>query len=100
MLAMVLIDTPPSTTAGIIAAIGTMLTAVAVVISALTLLIPILRRTRELNEKTEQVHTLVNQAHTDLTNYQSALIAFIQQQGLTAPTDQSKPPVAPTSPQG
>jgi C4-dicarboxylate-specific signal transduction histidine kinase len=108
MLAMVLVDTPPSTAAGIIAAIGTMLTAASVVITALTLFIPLVRRTRELQRTTEQldrktteVHTLVNQQHTDLTNYQAALLEFIRKQGLTAPDDQSRPvSVAPETPPG
>lgn len=83
---------PPSTWAGIIAAIGTMLTAVALVITAWTNH----RNTRRVECKVEEVqktgqevHKIVNQERTDRLNYQAALIRALEAKGIDVPVDQS-----------
>lgn len=81
----------PSSTAGVVTAIATVLTALGGVIAALALLIPILRETRANGHQTREIHTIVNQQRTDSLNYQRALIRALADRGIDIPVDQSLP---------
>jgi hypothetical protein len=78
------VSVAPSTAAGIITAIATVLMALATVLGALPLLIKTWRQSKE-------IHKIVNQQQTDLRNYQAALIRTIEHDGGTVPIDQSAP---------
>lgn len=72
----------PSSAAGIITAVGTMITAMGGLVLAFTVLIPLLRTARA-------THKLVNQQHTDLKNYQRALVRALVDNNIPVPVDQS-----------
>lgn len=76
---------PDSTLAGVITAIGTLVTASALVITAIGGFLT----ARRIDRKVETVHSLVNQQHTDLKNYQRTLIRALEDKGITVPIDQS-----------
>lgn len=85
---------PSSTLAGIITAIGTLLTAVALVITAWTTNRNTKRvecKVDEVQKTNQEVHKIVNQQHTDLKNYQAALIRALESRGIEVPVDQSAP---------
>jgi uncharacterized membrane protein YhiD involved in acid resistance len=79
---------PPSTAAGVIAAIGTVFTALALVITATAGLLA----ARRVGRKVDEVHIMVNQQRTDMQNYQRALISALTKAGVDVPADQSVDP--------
>lgn len=82
----------PSTFAGIITAVATVITALGGLILAFAVIIPILRRTKAVEDKIDGVHKIVNQQQTDLRNYIRALQRSIKDQGGSIPIDQSITP--------
>jgi hypothetical protein len=79
---------PGSTVAGIITAIGTVLTALALVINAYTAW----RRDKRIESKVDTVHTIVNQQRTDMQRYIRALSATLKEHNIELPIDQSIDP--------
>jgi len=79
-----LADTAPSTGAGIITAIATVITALGGLILAFSVLLPILKQVK-------QVHTIVNQQRTDQQRYNIALVELLKKHGIEVPIDQSLP---------
>jgi hypothetical protein len=74
-----------SSVAGIIAAVGTLITSLALLVGAIPLLLKTLRDLR-------QVHEIVNQQRTDMQRYQRALVASLIAHGIDVPVDQSIDP--------
>jgi hypothetical protein len=108
MLALVAAVAPPSTSAGIVTSIATVITALGGLVLAVGVLIPILRTsnktleaTHDVAEKVQVVHTLVNQQKTDgerfriaLVQHSKALEKLLAAQGIPfpeIPVDQSLP---------
>jgi predicted amino acid-binding ACT domain protein len=81
---MVLLEVAPSTGAGIVTAIATVITALGGLILAIAVLIPNLRTTRT-------IHTIVNQQRTDAQRYNIALSELLKKHGIEVPIDQSLP---------
>ena len=86
---------PGSTLAGIITAIGTVLTATALVINACA----VWRRDKRIERKVDSaehkidgVHTIVNQQRTDMQRYIRAQSALLTANGIELPIDQSIDP--------
>lgn len=77
-----------SSVAGIIAAIGTMLTAVALVVNA----VAAWRRDKRIEGKVDGVHVIVNQQRTDMQRYIRALTLRLDEEGIPIPVDQSIDP--------
>jgi hypothetical protein len=86
-----LVNTAPSTVAGIITASATVLTALGGVILAISVLIPNLRLMRRTANQVETVHTIVNQQRTDQQRYNIALVQLLKKNGIEVPVDQSLP---------
>jgi hypothetical protein len=74
-----------SSVAGIIAAVGTLITSVTLLAGAVPLLIKAIRDLRS-------VHQIVNQQRTDMQRYQRALVASLKEHGIDIPVDQSIDP--------
>lgn len=70
-----------SSWAGVIGAIGSVITAAGVLVTAFRLY-PLLQHAR-------QIHTIVNQQRTDLLRYQRELIDALAAHGITVPKDRS-----------
>lgn len=93
----------PSTFAGTVTAVATVITALGGLFLALAVFVPTLRETRkavaasdkavlasaEVKESIAEVHTIVNQQRTDMLNYQRALVRLLNKHGIEVPEDQS-----------
>lgn len=87
----VLVEVAPSTGAGLVTAVATVITALGGLVLAIGVLIPILRNTRDTKAQVQSVHTIVNQQHTDQQRYIIALTEILRAQGIEVPVDQSLP---------
>lgn len=74
----------PSTLAGVITAIGVVITALGGLVAAFTVFLPILRNVKE-------THKIVNQDRTDMLKFQRTLIRTLVAHGIAVPEDQSLP---------
>jgi hypothetical protein len=90
----------PSTPAGLVTAVGTVIIALTALVAAVGGLIPILRSTKKMaktvaatNATVEVVHTIVNQQRTDAQRYNIALCELLKKHGIEIPIDQSLPVV-------
>jgi hypothetical protein len=79
----------PSSVAGIITAVATVLTACGGVAATLVVLIPILRGTRANAAQIAEVHVMVNQRLTDAQRYQERLMEELVSRGIAIPRDTS-----------
>ena len=93
-----MVDTQPSSLAGIVTAFAAVITALALVLAALPALIRVLRSTRANTQAIKEVHTIVNQQHTDIMRFNSALIRALQKAGVDVPEDQSLANPSPVEP--
>lgn len=80
-----------SSVAGIITAVGVVITALGGFILSIGVLIPILRNSRALRHEVKEVHTMVNQQHTDLVRRVSTLTRALTRAGVEVPEDQAAP---------
>jgi hypothetical protein len=88
----------PSSWAGVITAVATVVTAIGGLVLAVAVLIPNLRASREAIAKVDQVHTIVNQQRTDAQRYQVALVRALRKAGVEVPDDQSLTEAQPPAP--
>ena len=86
----------PSSLAGIITAVATVLIAVGGLVTAVTVLVPILRGTRSnagsiaaTGKAVTEIHVLVNQRLTDATRYNERLAEELVSHGIPVPRDSS-----------
>jgi hypothetical protein len=80
-----------SSWAGVIGAIGSMLTAAGVLVTAVRLIMPLLSQAREIHVQAREIHTIVNQQRTDMLTYQRELIEALAAHGISVPKDRSLP---------
>ena len=79
----------PSSLAGIITAVATVLIAIGGLITSITVLLPILRGTRANTAQIAEVHVMVNQRLTDAQRYQERLMEELVSRGIAIPRDSS-----------